>query len=164
MAAAALGSAGARAALQPFHHAVPVHSLAAARAFYNVLLGCEEGRSSATWIDYNFWGHQFVCHWVGDDYRARDYFNNVDADAVPVPHFGVCLDVPGFHALAGRLRAQGVKFVVEPHLRFEGKPGAQWTMFFKDPSGNNLEFKALLNPDNLFAKYYVDAADDKHLK
>ena len=139
------------APILPFHHAFPVHSLAEARAFYKGLLGCEEGRSSKTWIDYNFWGHQIVCHWAGDDYRARDYFNSVDIDMVPVPHFGVCLTVPQFHALADKLKAAKVRFVVEPHLRFPGAPGEQWTMFFKDPSGNNLEFKALTTQENLYA-------------
>ena len=135
----------------PFHHAFPVHNLDQARAFYRDLLGCEEGRSSKTWIDYNFWGHQIVCHWAGNDYKCQDYFNSVDIDMVPVPHFGVCLTVPQFEALAARLKAHQVRFVVEPHLRFPGEPGEQWTMFFKDPSGNNLEFKALTKQDNLFA-------------
>ena len=101
------------------------------------------------------WGHQIVAHWAGDDYRARDYFNSVDIDMVPVPHFGMCLEVEQFHALAAKLRAQKVRFVVEPHLRFPGAPGEQWTMFFKDPSGNNLEFKALTTQENLFAMYEV---------
>ena len=135
----------------PFHHAFPVHNLDLARAFYRDLLGCEEGRSSKTWIDYNFWGHQIVCHWAGDGYRCQDHFNSVDIDMVPVPHFGVCLTVPQFEALAARLKAQQVRFVVEPHLRFPGEPGEQWTMFFKDPSGNNIEMKALTKQDNLFA-------------
>ena len=141
----------------PFHHAFPVHNLDQARAFYRDLLGCEEGRSSKTWIDYNFWGHQIVCHWAGNDYRCKDYFNSVDIDMVPVPHFGVCLTVPQFEALAARLKAHQVRFVVEPHLRFPGEPGEQWTMFFKDPSGNNLEFKALTKQDNLFASACVRA-------
>ena len=89
-------------------------------------------------------------------YRGAKHFNGVDADMVPVPHFGVCMTVPDFHALATKLQGAGVKFLVEPHLRFSGKPGEQWTMFFDDPSGNSLEFKALVNPDNLFAKYYVE--------
>jgi extradiol dioxygenase family protein len=145
----------AAAPLQPFHIAFPVHDLDAARGFYAGVLRCEEGRSSKTWIDYSLFGHQIVCHWVGKTYRAPDFFNDVDADSVPVPHFGVCLTVPQFHALRERLTAAGVTFIVAPHLRFEGKPGEQWTMFFKDPSGNSLEFKAMSNPANLFAKYYV---------
>ena len=92
-----------------------------------------------------------MCHWAGDEYRCKDYFNNVDIDMVPVPHFGMCLTVPQFHDLAAKLRAKQVRFVVEPHLRFPGEPGEQWTMFFKDPSGNNLECKALTTQDNLFA-------------
>lgn len=94
-----------------------------------------QGRSSKTWIDYNFWGHQIVCHWAGNDYKCVDYFNSVDIDMVPVPHFGVCLTVEDFHALSEKVKKAGVKFVVEPHLRFPGEPGEQWTMFFKDPSG-----------------------------
>ena len=97
-----------------------------------------------------------MCHWAGDDYKCVDYFNSVDIDMVPVPHFGVCLTVPQFHELAAKLRAKQVRFVVEPHLRFPGQPGEQWTMFFKDPSGNNLEFKALTTQSNLFAKYVVE--------
>lgn len=139
----------------PFHLSIPVHSLDAARAFYVGVLGCEEGRSAARWIDFNLMGHQVVAHLVHDTYRGVDYYNPVDADYVPVPHFGVCLTVDEFHRLAARLRARGVKFVVEPHLRFEGAPGEQWTMFFKDPSGNNCEFKAMTKPENLFARYFV---------
>jgi len=143
------------AAAQPFHHAFPVHSLAASRAFYGGVLGCEEGRSSRTWIDYNLFGHQIVCHFASEQYRHVDYFNSVDADAVPVPHFGVVLSEAQFHALAARVEAAGVPFVVAPHRRFPGQPGEQWTMFFKDPSGNNLEFKAMIKPLNLFARYVV---------
>ena len=142
--------------MQPFHIAVPVHDLSAARAFYGELLGCAEGRSSKTWIDWNLGGHQLVTHFASTTYRALDYVNEVDTDMVPVPHFGICLSTPQFHAIADKLVRAGVKFIVEPHLRFPGKPGEQWTMFFKDPSGNNLEMKALTNPANLFAKYYVD--------
>jgi len=140
---------------QPFHHAIPVNSLESSRAFYGGLLGCEEGRSSKTWIDYSLFGHQMVCHFASKDYRCVDYFNNVDADAVPVPHFGVVLSEAQFHALAARIEKAGVPFIVAPHLRFPGQPGEQWTMFFKDPSGNNLEFKAMTTPANLFARYVV---------
>jgi len=138
--------------LQPFHLAVPVHDLGKAKAFYGDIMQLTEGRSSASWQDYSLFGHQFVCHCVGKEYRAKDYFNPVDSDNVPVPHFGVCLSVDEFHALAGRLQAAGISFIIEPHLRFEGQAGEQYTMFFKDPSGNSLEFKAMTNPDNLFAK------------
>jgi Predicted dioxygenase of extradiol dioxygenase family len=107
------------------------------------------------WQDYSLHGHQIVCHWVGNDYRCQDYFNPVDGDEVPVPHFGLALTVDEFHALADRLKQAGIQFIIEPHLRFKDQPGEQWTMFFKDPSGNNLEFKAMTNIDNLFAKYNV---------
>jgi extradiol dioxygenase family protein len=117
----------------PFHYAFPVHSLDAARDFYGDVLACEEGRSSEKWQDYSLHGHQIVCHWVGDDYRCVDYYNPVDGDEVPVPHAGLALTVEQFHALADRLRKAGVQFIIEPHLRFQGTPGEQWTMFFKDP-------------------------------
>ena len=117
----------------PFHYAFPVHSLDAAREFYGDVLACEEGRSSEKWQDYSLHGHQIVCHWVGDDYRCVDYYNPVDGDEVPVPHAGLALTVEQFHALADRLRKAGVQFIIEPHLRFQGAPGEQWTMFFKDP-------------------------------
>ena len=148
----------AGAALAPFHIAVPTHDLAASRAFYGGLLGCAEGRSAATWVDWSLSGHQRVTHFAGAGYRGADHFNGVDADMVPVPHFGVCLTVPHFHDLAARLAAASppVPFVVPPHRRFAGQPGEQWTMFFKDPSGNNLEFKAMVHPENLFAKYVVE--------
>jgi uncharacterized protein len=139
----------------PFHYAFPVHSLAAAKEFYGTVLGCQEGRSSDRWQDYSLHGHQIVCHWVGDDYRCIDYYNPVDGDEVPVPHVGLALTVDEFHDLAKRVQAHGVKFIIKPQLRFAGQPGEQYTMFFKDPSGNNLEFKAMINPKNLFAKYNV---------
>jgi uncharacterized protein len=139
----------------PFHYAFPVHSLEEAKHFYGVVLGCAEGRSSERWQDYSLYGHQIVCHWVGSDYRCVDHVNPVDGDEVPVPHAGLALTVDQFHALARRLHDHGVSFIIPPHLRFEGMPGEQWTMFFKDPSGNNLEFKAMTRPENLFAKYNV---------
>jgi extradiol dioxygenase family protein len=142
--------------LAPFHHAFPVHSLQESRKFYGEILGCIEGRSSHKWIDYSLMGHQIVCHLVGEHYRGQDWYNPVDKDDVPVPHFGVCITVEDFHTLAQRLKAKNIKFIVEPHLRFQGQPGEQWTMFFKDPSNNNLEFKAMTTPANLFAKYFVD--------
>ena len=139
----------------PFHYAFPVHSLDAAKEFYGNILGCKEGRSSTKWQDYSLHGHQIVCHWVGDDYKCVDYYNPVDGDEVPVPHAGLALTVEQFHELAERVRKAGLKFIIEPHLRFKGAPGEQWTMFFKDPSGNNLEFKAMATVENLFAKYNV---------
>jgi extradiol dioxygenase family protein len=136
----------------PFHHAFPVHNLQEARNFYGGILGCEEGRSSNTWIDFSLGGNQIVCHYVNDSYRCIDYFNDVDKDAVPVPHFGLVLSVDDFHRLAERVKKAAIPFIVEPHIRFENEPGEQWTMFFKDPSSNNLEFKAMVHPDNLFKK------------
>lgn len=139
----------------PFHYAFPVHDLDEAKQFYGTVLGCQEGRSSLKWQDYSLHGHQIVCHWVGNDYRCQDYFNPVDGDEVPVPHAGLALTVDQFHDLADRLKKHGMQFIIEPHLRFEGQPGEQYTMFFKDPSGNNLEFKAMTKVENLFAKYNV---------
>ena len=138
-----------------FHYAFPVHSLEEAKKFYGNVLGCKEGRSSEKWQDYSLNGHQIVCHWVGDNYRCVDYYNPVDGDEVPVPHAGLALTVEQFHKLAERVRKAGVRFIIEPHLRFKDAPGEQWTMFFKDPSGNNLEFKAMTKMENLFAKYNV---------
>lgn len=140
----------------PFHLAIPVHDLNLAREFYGGKLGLKEGRSASHWIDYNLYGHQLVVHLVTKDYRAPDLYNPVDRDYVPVPHFGCALSIPEFHALVERIRKIGdIKFLVEPHIRFPGQPGEQWTCFFKDPSGNSLEFKAMSNPKNLFAKYVV---------
>lgn len=122
-----------------FHLAVPVDDLAAARAFYGDLLGCTPGRSSPTWIDWNFHGHQLVTHLAS---RAPAVHNPVDGHDVPIPHFGLLLDTAGFHELAARLRAADWAFVIEPYRRFAGQPGEQWTMFLLDPAGNALEFKA----------------------
>lgn len=108
------------------------------------------------WQDYSLNGHQIVAHYVGPDYRCQDYYNPVDGDEVPVPHAGLALTESQFHELAKRVRDAGINFIIEPHLRFKGMPGEQWTMFFKDPSGNNLEFKAMTTIDNLFAKYNVE--------
>ena len=103
------------------------------------------------------YGHQLVCHEVNSTYRHQDHHNPVDHDDVPVMHFGVALDVEAFHALAKRCEEFGVDFIIQPHLRFKGRPGEQWTMFFKDPSGNNLEFKAMTKPENLFTTCIEDA-------
>lgn len=138
-------------AVHPFHLAFPVHSLDAARTFYGGLLGCPEGRSSPEWIDFDLYGHQVVAHLAPHETGAAST-NAVDGDQVPVRHFGVVLPMPLWHALADRLRAAGVKFVIEPHIRFKGEIGEQATMFFLDPSGNALEFKAFENPEMLFAK------------
>ncbi|KAA0162577.1 hypothetical protein FNF28_04670 [Cafeteria roenbergensis] len=148
--------ASSRSSIPPFHLAIPVHDLEEAKAFYGEVLGLSEGRSSAKWQDYSLFGHQLVVHYVGEAYRGPEWFNPVDGDEVPVPHFGAALSVEDFHALAKRLRQHKTKFIIEPHLRFKGQPGEQYTMFFKDPSGNSLEFKAMTNPNNLFAKYHVE--------
>eukprot|EP00850_Spirogloea_muscicola_P011658 SM000073S21434 [mRNA] locus=s73:286333:288168:- [translate_table: standard] len=144
----------ARTLTTPFHLAFPVHDLAAARSFYGGVLGCPEGRSATTWVDFDLFGHQIVCH-VVPGFNAATTANTVDGDPVPVPHFGLAMSEPQFLELASRLRENGLKFVIEPHIRFKGQPGEQWTMFFKDHSGNSLEFKAMTNPLNLFAKYVV---------
>lgn len=138
-------------AVHPFHLAFPVHDLAAARAFYGGLLGCPEGRSSAEWVDFNLYGHQVVAHLAAHEARAAST-NAVDGDQVPVRHFGVVLPMDEWQALAERLRAAGVRFVIEPHVRFQGEVGEQATMFFLDPSGNALEFKAFRDIASLFAK------------
>ena len=137
----------------PFHLAIPVHDLGAARAFYGSLLACSEGRSSAQWIDFNLYGHQLVCHKVDGAEPVRPSSSNpVDGHAVPVPHFGVVLDRADWNALAERLRSEGTKFVIEPHVRFGGQPGEQATMFLLDPSGNALEFKSFADIEGqLFA-------------
>lgn len=142
------------ASVPPFHLAFPVHNIEEARDFYVNKLGCTEGRSAATWVDFNMFGHQIVAHLV-KHYHASSSANQVDGDAVPVPHFGSALSLDQFQAFAERLKRNNIQFVIEPHLRFKGQPGEQWTMFFRDPSGNALEFKAMSNPDNLFAKYVV---------
>ena len=138
-------------ALPPFHLAFPVDDLAAARGFYGGLLGCREGRSADHWIDFDLHGHQIVAHLAPDAARARAT-NPVDGEDVPVPHFGLVLAMDEWKALAGRLQDAGTEFVIEPTVRFAGEPGEQATMFLLDPAGNALEFKAMANPSNLFAK------------
>lgn len=136
--------------MSPFHLAIPVDDLDAARAFYGGVLGCSEGRSAETWIDINLFGHQLVVHRVARGVvQGR---NRVDSDDIPVPHFGVVLDPTAFAALAGRLRAAGVRFEIEPRTRFEGEPGEQSTMFLFDPAGNAIEFKAFVDASRLFAR------------
>ena len=138
--------------LSPFHVAFPVDNLAAARRFYGEVLGCPEGRSADHWIDFDLYGHQIVAHLIAGPRRPVAGHNPVDGDAVPVPHFGVVLSLEAWRALADRLKAYGVAFVIEPHVRFEGQPGEQATMFFLDPAGNALEFKAFADRSQLFAK------------
>jgi hypothetical protein len=139
--------------LTPFHIAFPVDDLAAARHFYGQILGCSEGRSSDQWIDFDLFGHQIVAHQTADPGRlAKQGHNPVDGHDVPVPHFGVVLDMEQWQKLADRLTAADVGFVIEPHIRFKGQVGEQATMFFLDPAGNALEFKAFSDMSQLFAK------------
>ena len=134
-----------------FHLAFPVRDLGEARAFYGGLLGCPEGRSSDAWIDFDFYGHQIVAH-LSPDAAGYEATNAVDGHDVPVRHFGAILAPAQWEALAERLRAAGTAFVIEPNVRFKGQPGEQATMFFLDPSGNALEFKAFARDDMVFAK------------
>ena len=128
-------------ALTPFHLAIPVRDLAESRLFYGGLLGCAEGRSAESWVDFDLCGHQLVCHEVSAAGEEPAH-NPVDGKDVPIPHFGVVLELADWRRLARRLQDAGVSFIIEPYVRFEGSPGEQATMFFQDPSGNNLEFKA----------------------
>lgn len=154
-------------ALSPFHLAIPVDDLAAARAFYGTLFGCPEGRSDTHWVDFDFFGHQLVCHLAPgaanstgggakDPDRRGEHHNPVDGDAVPVPHFGVVLSMADWEALSERLQKKlpeaGRDFVIAPRVRFRGQAGEQATFFLRDPAGNALEFKAFGDPSRLFAK------------
>ena len=134
-----------------FHLAFPVHDLSAAREFYGSILGCEEGRSSERWIDFNLYGHQIVAH-LAENSAGVKASNKVDADNVPVPHFGIVLPMEEWRELADRLTEKGIDFVIEPKIRFAGEVGEQATMFFLDPSGNALEFKAFADFSQVFAK------------
>ena len=136
--------------LRPFHLAFPVHDLTAARVFYGEVMGCAEGRSSDHWIDFDFYGHQIVAH-LDPSAKAVATHNTVDGHDVPVPHFGVVLTMPQWQQLAERLQAAGTAFGIEPHIRFKGETGEQATMFFYDPSGNALEFKAFADDAMIFA-------------
>ncbi|MES3108923.1 VOC family protein [Sphingomonas aurantiaca] len=136
--------------LRPFHLAFPVHDLDAARSFYGSTLGCPEGRSSDHWIDFDLFGHQIVAH-LDPSAKPVAVENAVDGHAVPVPHFGVVLTMDDWTALSERVTAAGITFGIAPHIRFKGQPGEQATMFFLDPSGNALEFKAFAHDDMLFA-------------
>jgi len=137
--------------LPPFHLAFPVDDLPAARRFYGELLGCREGRSAEEWVDFDLYGHQIVAH-LAPDLAPRRSSNAVDGANVPVPHFGLVLPMDEWKALAERLQSEAVRFVIEPTVRFAGQPGEQATMFFLDPAGNALEFKAMADPATLFAK------------
>lgn len=132
----------------PFHLAVPVHDLTLCRNFYKEILGMKEGRSSDKWVDFNFFGHQLVIHETGFKNELNN--NYVDGHGVPVPHFGVVLNMSDWKELANKLKSKAVNFVIEPYIRFKDQPGEQATMFFLDPSNNALEFKAFSNPNNLF--------------
>ena len=137
----------------PFHLAFPVRDVEEARQFYVQTLGCAEGRSSETWVDLDFYGHQIVAHYKPHVGIAEDqHANPVDGHDVPVPHFGVVLEWDQWHTLSQRLQQAEIDFVIEPYIRFQGQVGEQATMFFLDPSGNALEFKAFKDPTQLFAK------------
>ncbi|AXR05268.1 VOC family protein [Salinimonas sediminis] len=136
---------------QPFHLAIPVDDLDAAADFYGTLLGCQRGRSDVQWIDWDFYGHQLVTHKVAK-MPTSAVPNEVDNHAVPVPHFGVVLTMEQWQKLADTLKAAQVEFVIAPYIRFKGQPGEQATMFFKDPAGNALEFKAFADIQQLFAR------------
>ncbi len=134
-----------------FHLAFPVKDLEESRKFYGGILDCEEGRSSEHWIDFNLFGHQIVAH-LAPESAGVQHRNEVDADHVPIPHFGIVLSMENFRELAERLKEKGVKFVIEPKMRFAGETGEQATMFFLDPSGNALEFKGFADFSQVFAK------------
>ena len=135
---------------QPFHLAIPVQNLEICRAFYRDILQCKEGRSDTHWVDFNFFGHQLVIH-QKDNFNPQQISNPVDGHDVPVPHFGVVLSMNDWHSLSLRLEKNGTKFIIEPTIRFKGKAGEQATLFFKDPEGNALEFKAFKDISQLFA-------------
>lgn len=136
----------------PFHIAIPVHNLVECRNFYREVLNCEEGRSSDHWVDFNLFGHQLVIHYKPKSENEELHHNPVDGHDVPVPHYGVVLPWDTFQSFSEDLKAKGIQFIIEPYIRFEGQPGEQATMFFKDPAGNALEFKAFKDIGQLFAK------------
>ena len=137
--------------ITPFHVAIPVHNLNECRTFYREILGCDEGRSSDHWVDFNLFGHQLVIHYKPKS-EEELHTNPVDGKNVPVPHYGVVLPWDTFQSFSEELKSKGVAFVIEPYIRFEGLPGEQATMFFLDPAGNALEFKAFKDIGQLFAK------------
>ena len=136
--------------IQPFHLAIPVKNLELCRTFYRDIIQCVEGRSDTHWVDFNFFGHQLVIH-QKDNFNPQQISNPVDGHDVPVPHFGVVLSMNDWHLLSQRLEKNGTKFIIEPTIRFKGKAGEQATLFFKDPEGNALEFKAFKDISQLFA-------------
>ena len=135
--------------IQPFHLAIPVKNLQLCRTFYRDIIQCVEGRSDTHWVDFNFFGHQLVIH-QKDNFIPQQISNPVDGKDVPVPHFGVVLSMNEWRKLSERLKKNGTKFIIEPTIRFKGKPGEQATLFFKDPEGNALEFKAFKDLSQLF--------------
>ena len=134
--------------LRPFHLAIPVEDIKIAKEFYGLKLGFSEGRSDEHWADFNFFGHQLVCH-IGD---SNTFSNEVDGKDVPIPHFGIVLEWDHFDIFAKKIKLNGIKFIIEPYLRFKDLPGEQKTMFFKDPFGNALEFKSFKNDTEIFNK------------
>ena len=134
--------------LSPFHLAIPVKNLSESKKFYQNTLGCKPGRESDEWADYNFFGHQLVCH-IGE---SNSFTNEVDGKDVPIPHFGILLGWNEFDNFSNTLKENDIQFIIEPYLRFEGLPGEQKTMFFKDPFGNALEFKSFKNDRDIFRK------------
>ena len=134
--------------LRPFHLAVPVGDISAAKEFYGLKLGLTEGRSSKHWVDYNFFGHQLVCH-IG---QSNSFSNVVDGKDVPIPHFGILLEWEDFDIFSEKLKSKGINFIIDPYIRFKGLPGEQKTMFFKDPFGNALEFKSFKHDSSIFRK------------
>lgn len=142
--------------LTPFHIALQVRDIGEARNFYGNILGLPEGRSDTNWIDFNMFGHQFVCHLnpeLGKSGKIKSLYNHVDGHGVPIPHAGVILEMDRWQKLSEKLKNRNIEFIIEPYTRFEGKPGEQATMFFLDPSGNALEFKAFKNiEDQIFKK------------
>ena len=137
--------------IQPFHLAIPVNDLEKSRDFYKNIIGCKEGRSSDHWVDFNLFGHQLVIH-LKEKLEEKTKTNSVDGKDVPIPHFGVILEWNQFHEFSKILNKKDVKFIIEPYIRFEGLPGEQATMFFKDPCGNALEFKSFKDFNQIFSK------------
>ena len=137
--------------LLPFHLAIPVHDLEKCRDFYKNILGCDEGRSSDHWVDFNLFGHQLVIHYK-EKSTEKSKTNPVDGKDVPIPHFGVILEWNQFHNFSNQLIEKGITFIIDPYIRFKGLPGEQATMFFKDPCGNALEFKSFKDFNQIFEK------------
>ena len=137
--------------LSPFHLAIPVNNIAKCKIFYKEILGCIEGRSSDNWVDFDLFGHQLVIHFQESNNKNL-HTNPVDGKDVPIPHFGVILEWENFKRFSSKLEKKGVEFIINPYIRFEGEPGEQATMFFKDPSGNALEFKSFKDSSQIFAK------------